>query len=259
MATSQWIRIRLKALGFMLAALLLFLNVSWAAEVKGEMISYRSGTETISGYLATPSGAGLHPGLVVIQEWWGLNDWVKEQARNFAAQGYVALAPDLYRGKVAMDPTMAHELSRGLPDDRALRDLKASFDYLQSRKDVKKSAIGSVGWCMGGGLSLKLALNQPGLRACIVNYGALPTDTSAIAKITAPVLGNFGAEDQGIPPAAVNAFEKEMRAQKKWIDVKIYAGAGHAFENPNNAPGYRQEAAKDAWERMIKFLNENLK
>lgn len=246
-------------LGVTIAALFLCSSVLVAADVKGEMISYKSGNETINGYLATPSGAGLHPGLVVIQEWWGLNDWIKEQARSFAAQGYVALAPDLYRGKVATEPSMAHELSRGLPDDRALRDLKASFDYLQSRKDVKKSAIGSVGWCMGGGLSLKLALNQPELRACVVNYGALPSDAATIAKITAPVLGNFGAEDQGIPPAAVNAFEKEMRTQKKWIDVKIYAGAGHAFENPNNTAGYRQEAAKDAWERMIKFLNENLK
>jgi carboxymethylenebutenolidase len=246
-------------LGAMVAALLLRSDVSSAVDVKGEMVSYKSGNETISGYLAVPPGPGPHPGLVVIQEWWGLNDWIKEQARNFAAKGYVALAPDLYRGKVATEPSMAHELSRGLPDDRALRDLKASFDYLQNRKDVKKSAIGSVGWCMGGGLSLKLALNQPELRACIVNYGALPTDTAAIGKITAPVLGNFGAEDQGIPPAAVNAFEKEMRGQKKWIDVKIYPGAGHAFENPNNRQGYREDAAKDAWSRMITFLNENLK
>lgn len=259
MKMNRWILLGTPFLGVLMAALVLHSGVLLAADVKGEMVSYKSGTETISGYLATPPGAGLHPGLVVIQEWWGLNDWIKEQARSFASQGYVALAPDLYRGKVATDPSMAHELSRGLPDDRALRDLKAAFDYLRSRKDVKKSAIGSVGWCMGGGLSLKLALNQPELRACVVNYGALPTDSAAIARITAPVLGNFGAEDQGIPPAAVNAFEMEMRGQKKWIDVKIYPGAGHAFENPNNRQGYREEAAKDAWNRMIKFLNENLK
>lgn len=259
MKMNRWILLGAPFLGVLMAALVLHSGVLLAADVKGEMISYKSGTETISGYLATPPGAGLHPGLVVIQEWWGLNDWIKEQARRFASQGYVALAPDLYRGKVATDPSMAHELSRGLPDDRALRDLKAAFDYLRSRKDVKKSAIGSVGWCMGGGLSLKLALNQPELRACVVNYGALPTDSAAIARITAPVLGNFGAEDQGIPPAAVNAFEKEMRGQKKWIDIKIYPGAGHAFENPNNRQGYREEAARDAWNRMIKFLNENLK
>lgn len=246
-------------LGCLVGVFLLAVNLSFAAEVKAEMVSYHSGNETISGYLALPAGPGPHPGLVVIQEWWGLNDWIKEQARRFASNGYVALAPDLYRGKVATDPALAHELSRGLPDDRALRDLKASFNFLRARKDVKKTAVGSVGWCMGGGLSLKLALNEPDLRACVVNYGALPTDSGTIARINAPVLGNFGAEDQGIPPAAVNAFEKEMKNQKKWIDVKIYDGAGHAFENPNNLQGYREAAARDAWERMIKFLNENLK
>lgn len=246
-------------LALALALLLIFLNVSFAADVKTETISYKSGAETVSGYLALPSGGGPHPALVVIHEWWGLNDWVKEQTRKFAAQGYVALAVDLYRGQVAEDAGLAHELSRGLPEDRALRDLQAAFNYLQSRKDAKKAYIGSVGWCMGGGLSLKLAINEPRLRACIINYGAMPTDPAAMSKIRASVLGNFGGEDRGIPPSSVQAFEKEMKQQKKWVDVKIYPGAGHAFENPNNKGGYREDAAKDAWERMVRFLGENLK
>ncbi|HMA18045.1 MAG TPA: dienelactone hydrolase family protein, partial [Thermoanaerobaculia bacterium] len=122
----------------------------------GKMTTFPSGSETVSGYLALPEGAGRKPALVVIQEWWGLNDFVKGKADEFAKKGYVAFAPDLYRGKVATDPDTAHQLMRGMPEDRAIRDLKAAFDYLRSRNDVDADHIGSVGWCMGGGYSLAL-------------------------------------------------------------------------------------------------------
>jgi carboxymethylenebutenolidase len=230
-----------------------------ASPVKTETVTFQSGEETVQGYLAVPDSPGRHPALVVIQEWWGLNDWVKEQARKFAEEGFVALAPDLYRGKVATDPAMAHELSRGMPQDRALRDLKGAFAYLAARADVDQSKIGSVGWCMGGGLSLQLAVHEWQLTACVVNYGAMPTDPADIQKIHAPVLGNFGAEDRGISPDSVGAFEKAMKAAGKSIDVKIYQGAGHAFENPNNQAGYRAEAAADAWKRMVEFFNAKLR
>ena len=230
-----------------------------AHPVKTETVSYASGNETVSAYLAVPDSAGPHPALVVIHEWWGLNDWVKEEAQKFAEQGYVALAPDLYRGKVASDPNLAHELSRGLSQDQGVRDLKAAFDYLASRPDVRHGKIGSVGWCMGGGYSLQLAVNEPKLAACVVNYGSMPTDKDAIQRIRAPGLGNFGAEYHGITPAAVQAFEGAMKAEGKSIDVKEYDGAGHAFENPNNKAGYREAAAKDAWDRTLAFLNRTLK
>ncbi|HEY6291476.1 MAG TPA: dienelactone hydrolase family protein [Terriglobia bacterium] len=229
------------------------------AEVKTEMVSYPSGTETVNGYLALPDSPGKHPALIVIHEWWGLNDWVKEQAQKFAGLGYVALAVDLYRGRSAADPGEAHELARGLPQDRAVRDLKAAFAYLASRPDVDANRIGDVGWCMGGGYSLLLAENEPKLAACAVNYGAMPTDAAIIAKIQAPVLGNFGALDRGIKPEDVQAFEKAMQAAGKKIDAKIYDGAGHAFENPNNKDGYRPEAAAGAWTRMVNFFAANLK
>jgi len=241
------------------ACLLLVPAAGLAASVKAQTVNFPSGTETISGYLALPESPGQHPALVVIHEWWGLNDWVKEQARKFAGQGYVALAVDLYRGKVAYDPALAHELSRGMPQDRAIRDLKAAFHYLSARPDVNPAKIGSVGWCMGGGLSLQLALNESGLAACVVNYGALPTSPEDIQKIQAPVLGNFGAEDRGIPPSAVQAFQKAMESAQKSIDVKIYEGTGHAFENPNNKLGYREKDAQDAWARTVAFLGKTLK
>lgn len=229
------------------------------AEVKTETVSFKSGDEMVQGYLALPGGRGRHPALVVIHEWWGLNDWVKEQARKFAESGYVALAVDLYRGKVATTPEEAHELSRGLPPDRAARDMKAAFDFLAARKDVNKDKIGSVGWCMGGGFSLELALNEPRLAACAINYGHLATDPADIAKIHAPILGNFGGQDRGITPDDVHAFAKAVQAAGKPIDVKIYPDAGHAFENSNNKAGYRADDAADAWKRMIEFFNKTLK
>ncbi|MFZ1972183.1 MAG: dienelactone hydrolase family protein [Candidatus Acidiferrales bacterium] len=225
---------------------------------KTQTVEFPSGKETISGFLAVPDKPGQHPALVVIQEWWGLNDWVKEQTEKLAAQGYVALAVDLYRGKTATDPAEAHELMRGLPQDRAIRDMQAAYTYLGTRKDVRPDKIGSIGWCMGGGLSLQLAIHEPHLAACVVNYGSLPTDPNDIQQINAPVLGNFGADDRGITPADVNAFEKTMKGMNHFIDVKIYPGAGHAFENPNNTNGYRPEAAADAWARIVAFLHRAL-
>ncbi|PYV16353.1 MAG: dienelactone hydrolase family protein [Acidobacteria bacterium] len=239
--------------------LLLVTSVSAAAPAKTETVSFKSGDETISGYLATPAAAGRHPALVVIHEWWGLNDWVKEEAEKFAALGYVALAVDLYRGRVASDPETAHELMRGMPQDRAARDLRAAFDYLASRSDVQPAKIGSVGWCMGGGLSLLLAENERRLAACAVNYGAMPTDKTIIEKIHAPVLGNFGGLDKGITPDAVHAFEAAMKSAGKSVDAKIYGDAGHAFENPNNKAGYRSDDATDAWARMVAFFGKTLK
>jgi carboxymethylenebutenolidase len=137
-----------------------------------------------------------------------LSDWVKEQSQRLAALGYVVLAVDLYRRPSTADPNVAHELMRGLPNDRALRDLDSAFRYLSSRRDVNPKRIGSIGWCMGGGFSLQLAIHQPKLAACVVNYGALPTDPADIARIHAPVLGNFGADDRGITPAAEDAWQR---------------------------------------------------
>jgi len=226
---------------------------------KSETIHFRSGEETISGYLALPEGGGKHPGIVVIHEWWGLNDWVKQEADRLAAEGYVALAVDLYRGKVATTPDVAHELARGMPQDRAVRDMESAFGYLAAHPSVDKNRIGSIGWCMGGGLSLQLAVSEPRLAACVVNYGSMPTDGADIGKIHAPVLGNFGAQDQGITPDDVHAFEKAMKDAGKSVDAKIYEGAGHGFQNPNNKGGYRAEATADAWSRILAFYAKTLK
>jgi carboxymethylenebutenolidase len=230
---------------------------SFAAD--GKSVSYKSGDETVRGVLYTPAGKGPFPALIVIHEWWGLNDWVKDQASKLSDQGYVTLAVDLYRGKVATTPDMAHEIMRGVPEDRAKRDLHAAFEYLASLPTVKPDRIGSIGWCMGGGYSLDLALQEPTLAADVINYGHLATDTEALKKINAPILGLFGAQDHGITPDDVKKFGAALDQLGKKIDVTIYPDAGHAFENPNNKNGYRADDAANAWRRTVDFLAKTLK
>jgi len=231
-----------------------------SARAGEETVSFKSGAEQAAGVLVTPEGKGPFPALVVIQEWWGLNDWVKQQARALAKEGYVALAVDLYRGKVADKQEDAHQLMMGLPPDRALRDLQAAYSWLQARPDVKKDRIGTIGWCMGGRYSLQLATVEPRLGAAVAYYGAPPTDEAAIAAIRAPVLGNYGGEDKGPTPEQAQAFAAALQKAGRTVDVKVYPGAGHAFANVNNPwGGYRKEAAEDAWSRSTAFLAKYLK
>jgi len=246
-----------KAMLLAAAAVALLARPAVAAE---EPVTFQSGPDKGMGLLVTPAAKGPSPAVIVIQEWWGLDDWVKQQARALAGEGYVALAVDLYRGKVTANPDEAHQLMNGLPPDRALRDLKAAFKYLQGRADVKKDRIGVIGWCMGGRYSLALATEEPGLAAVVAYYGAPPTDPAALARIKAPVLGNYGAEDKGPSPDDVRAFEAAMKKAGKPLDVKIYEGAPHAFANVNNPwKGYREAAAKDAWARTTAFFARHLK
>jgi len=246
------IRFTLCVLGLSFAWFSLFANAQ-------QEVTFPSGDGTAHAILYLPQGNGPHPALVVIHEWWGLNDWIKEQAANYAKQGYVALAVDLYRGKVADNPETAHELMRGLPQDQGVRDLVAAVHYLDSRKDVKRSDMGAVGWCMGGGYAAQLAIAAPSLKAVAINYGALPTDKAQLAKIHAAILGNFGGKDQGIPPDAVHNFEAAMKPLGKSVDLKIYPDSGHAFENPNNKAGYHPDDAADAMQRIDQFFAAHLK
>ena len=236
---------------------LLIATSSFAAT--GKTVSYKSGDETVHGVLFTPKGKGPFPALVVIHEYWGLVPWVKEQAAKLSDQGYVALAVDLYRGKATDSPEVAHELMRGLPEDRANRDLLAAVQYLKSLKNVNPAKIGSIGWCMGGGYSLDLAIADPTLAADVINYGHLATDPARLQQIHAPILGLFGAQDKGIPPAGVHKFEQDLKQMGKKIDVTIYPDAGHAFQNPDNKAGYRPADTADAWNRTVEFLAATLK
>jgi carboxymethylenebutenolidase len=222
-------------------------------------VSYKSGDDTVQGVLYAPEGKGPFPALVVIHEWWGLNGWVKEQAAKLADEGYVTLAIDLYRGKVATTLDEAHEIMRGVPEDRAARDLHAAVEFLKSQSSVKKDRMGSIGWCMGGGYSLNVALREPTLAAAVINYGHLADDPASLKKINAAVLGIFGGQDRGIPVDDVRKFEETLKQQGKKIEIVIYPDAGHAFENPNNKTGYRADDAADAWKHTTSFLASTLK
>ena len=243
----------------LLLALAILITATSLTAANSKAVSYKSGDETVSSVLYTPAGKGPFPGIIVIHEWWGLNDWVKEQASKLSDQGYVALAIDLYRGKVATTPDEAHQIMRGVPEDRAKRDLHAAFEFLASQSSVKKDRIGAIGWCMGGGYALDVALQEPALAADVINYGHLATDPDALKKINAPILGLFGAQDKGIPPEDVRKFGDTLDKVGKKIEIKIYDDAGHAFENPNNKDGYRAADTNDAWQRTVTFLAAHLK
>ena len=241
-------------------ALLLLLAAADPGPAEAGMVTFTQGKTQVSGYLALPAGEGTHPGVIVIQEWWGLTDWVKQQADSLAKQGYVALAVDLYKGKVAYTQETAHQLVSGLDEAEALTMLRAGADFLRGRSDVRAQALGSIGWCMGGKYSIRLAAADPGIRACVMYYGAPLTDENSIRAIQAAVLGNFGAEDKGPSPEQVRTFESALKKAGKKVNFKIYPGAGHSFANPNNPwGGYRESAARDAWTRTIAFFQKELK
>ena len=233
------------------------------AAVKTSDITFKSGSEEAKGFLAEPDGKGPFPAVVVIQEWWGLTDWIKENAKRLAEQGYVALAPDLYRGQVATDPMMAQRLMRGLPADRAVRDLKGAVDALAARANVDKARLGSIGWCMGGGYSLQLALADPRIKACTICYGRVVTDPARLKPLQATVLGIFGEEDRGIPPADVEKFEAALKEAGKKVERIHELKAGHGFMRPGEGdmknPAYRAAPAKEAWQDIDQFFAKTLK
>jgi len=228
------------------------------ADVTTKTVKITSGKDEIEAFLAVPEGKGPFPGVVVIQEWWGLNDWMKEQAKHLAKQGYVAIAPDLYRGKVATDRSKAQELMKGMPQDRALRDLKAATDYLAKLDDVKKDKLGVIGWCMGGGLALQAALKYDRFVACVMCYGRVVTDEKALKPLKAEVLGVFGAKDMGIPIDTVRKFAAAAKDAGKKVTIKEYE-AGHGFmrEGKDNK-AHDAKAAKAAWEEIDKFFRRTL-
>lgn len=247
----------------LVCCILLMVAVSAYAATSKD-VTYKSGNETVHGILYTPQGKGPFPGIIVIHEWWGLNDWVKEQASKLADQGYMALAIDLYRGKVATTPNEAHEFMGGVPPERGARDLEAAFHFLQSQPGVKKDRIGAIGWCMGGGYALALALEEPTLAADVINYGvydyaSLADDPAQVKKINAPIIGFYGRLDRGIPADDIRKFWEQLSKQNKKADFSIYPDAGHAFENPNNKDGYRPKDTQDVWKKTVAFLAGTLK
>jgi carboxymethylenebutenolidase len=154
---------------------------------------------------------------------------------------------------------MAPAIMRAVPEDSVLRDLHAALEFLKSQEPVDQERIASIGWCIGGGYALDTALQEPTLKAAVINYGHLATDTQRLKTINASLPGLFGGQDRSIPVAEVRKFEQTLKQMGKKIDLVVYPDAGHAFENPNNASGYRANDDADAWKRTRDFLATSLK
>ena len=210
----------------------------------------------IQGFLAKPIGEGQFPGMVMIHEWWGLNDNIKEMAEKLASHGYVVLAVDLYNGEVAITSDQARQLITSFDTNVGIENMNFAASYIQENHNVQK--IGSIGWCFGGGQSLNLALNNQNMDATIIYYGSLITEQELLSNISWPVLGIFAEFDQGIPVESVNDFETSLDDLDIPNEIHIYPGVDHAFANPSGER-YAPNESKDAWEKTIEFLELNLK
>ncbi len=212
----------------------------------------------VPGYLARPADDADHPGIVVIQEYWGLVPHIEDVARRFAAEGLYALAPDLYHGEAATEPDEARKLAMALDRDRAVREILAAAHYLASLSTVQPKKIGVVGWCMGGGLALSTAAHDAsGEIGAVVAFYGRPLGPEDAALIRAPVLGLYGSADHGIPVAAVNEFGLLLSKNNVPHHMEIYPGAPHAFFN-DTRESYRPQAAADAWRRTLDWFRQNL-
>jgi carboxymethylenebutenolidase len=210
---------------------------------------------TVPGYLAKPEGNGPFPGVVVIQEWWGLDDHIKDVARRYAEEGFVAVAPDLYHGKVATEPNDAQKLAMEMDQDRAGVEIAGAVKYLLGRPDVGK--VGVTGFCMGGRLSFLAAYRTPEASAIVPFYGASPEPWSQMANITAPVLAFYAEDDPNITPK-VPQVAAAMADAGKDFEYTIYPGTHHAFFNDDRPHTYSAEASADTWKRALAFFRDKL-
>jgi carboxymethylenebutenolidase len=228
-----------------------------------QTVEFPSNGSTASGYLATPpSGSG--PGVLVIQEWWGLDPSLKQNTDRLAAAGFVALAPDLYHGQLAHHDEMdkAEHLMKSMPPDRAARDMSSAVDYLANHAAVTGKGIGVVGFCMGGMLGWILAANRPDkVKAVVPFYGYPPPPMEPDwSKFDAKVQGHMAERDDFFGPDGARALESKLRGMGKDVTLTIHTGTGHAFMGPHNALGnLDEELAAEIWPQVVSFLRENLR
>jgi carboxymethylenebutenolidase len=228
------------------------------SQVTGAIVSFDVQGKSTSGYLALPSGDGPWPGVVVIQEWWGLDDHIKSIADRFATEGFAAIAPDLYNGQVAAEPDEAKKLRMALIWDDALAVIQAAINYLVGHDQVSSRKVGVIGFCMGGGLAWHAAAKLAHIGAAASFYGGGPELTDAeVARISAPMLAIFGELDQGVSPQVANQRAAQMDKAGVKHETIIYPNAQHAFFNDIRA-AHNPTAAADAWQRTIDLFRQAL-
>ena len=224
----------------------------------GEMVEFTSNGGTCPGYLATPEG-GSGPGVLVIQEWWGLVPHIKDVCDRFAGEGFVALAPDLYRGQASTEPDGAGKLMMALNLEQAGKDLSGAVDLLQERSG--RDAVGVVGFCMGGGLALVVATQRPdAVKAAAPFYGVIPWPTAQPdwSKLDAKVQGHYAELDGFFTPDMVQDLEGTLQGLGKDVELLIYEDADHAFFNDTRPEVYKPEQSQQAWDRTVALFRENL-
>ncbi len=221
-------------------------------------IEFPTSAGSAPGYLAVP--AGEHgPATIVLQEWWGLDEHVRSICDRFAAEGFYALAPDLYRGETTTQPSEAEQKMMALSMDQAEQDMCGAADFLSSQPGVEGSGIGSVGFCLGGGLSVWAAASCPKVTAAVSYYYVMPHGRPDFTKIKGPVLGHFGTADEFVPVEAAQALESELRDAGAETTFHFYEDAGHAFFNDTNRLGtHNPEHAQTSWDRTVSFLRAAL-
>jgi len=228
-------------------------------EVSSSMVQFPSGTPRgkADAFLAAPRKRGKYPGVIVIQEIWGLVDHIKDVSTRLAGEGYVVLAVDLFDGKTLTRLEDGRAIRQQISEQKMLADLNAGHAYLKSLENVNAKRIGCMGFCMGGGLSLQLACHNSELAAAVVFYGRNPSPIDLVKSIPCPVLGNYAGADMGITEADINLLKDALTKHGKTFDIKTYPGAPHGFFN-DTRDSYRPDAAKDAWERVLGFYAKYL-
>ncbi|HXU35375.1 MAG TPA: dienelactone hydrolase family protein [Blastocatellia bacterium] len=224
----------------------------------GQMVEFASNGGTASGYLAIPA-EGKGPGVIVIQEWWGLVPHINDVCDRFAAEGFVALAPDLYHGKSTTSPDEAGRLMMALQIDEAEKDLRGASTFLLDHEATSAGKVGTVGFCMGGALSLYTATKNAQVGACVVFYGGHPNVKPDLPNLQAPVLGLYAERDGFVTPALVHALENRLKELGKSVEIHIYPDADHGFFNDTRPTVYNETVAKDAWRRVLEFFRQHLK
>lgn len=224
----------------------------------GQMVEFSSNGGTANGYLATPA-EGKGPGVIVIQEWWGLVPHIKDVCDRFAAEGFVALAPDLYHGESTKSPDEAGKLMMALRVDEAEKDLRGAIQYVLNHEATSSTSVGTIGFCMGGALSLYAASKNHQVGACVVFYGIHPNVKPDLGNLRAPVLGIYAERDAYVTPAVVHELESKLKEHGKSAEMRIYPGRDHGFFNDTRSEVYDEADAKDAWGRVLKFFGEQLK
>jgi len=224
--------------------------------MSGSMVTFPANGTSTSGYLATPkTGAG--PGVLVIQEWWGLVSHIKHVCDRLAAEGFFALAPDMYHGQTASEPDGAGKLFMALNIARAEKDLRGAATYLLGHSSSKK--LGAIGFCMGGQLALFAATLNPSVGACVNFYGIHPNVKPDYAKLAGPVLGLYAEQDGFVTPAVARQVDTDIRKAGKASEIHIYPGVDHAFFNDERPDAYNKTAAEDAWKRTVEHFRKHLK